>query len=58
MCILGGGGGPVRTGILHGIPDLDTFIALGLDLEKDVVVLDDSEMDLYYVGESLPHRES
>jgi hypothetical protein len=44
----------VREGVLRGVPDLDTFVSLGFDLEKDVTVVSDKEVLLLRVGSLLP----
>eukprot|EP00600_Ochromonadales_sp_CCMP1393_P010080 CAMPEP_0174957788 /NCGR_PEP_ID=MMETSP0004_2-20121128/2266_1 /TAXON_ID=420556 /ORGANISM="Ochromonas sp., Strain CCMP1393" /LENGTH=250 /DNA_ID=CAMNT_0016205935 /DNA_START=531 /DNA_END=1283 /DNA_ORIENTATION=- len=44
----------VKGGTLHGIPDLDTFMALGFDLEKDVLVVQDREVDALLIGDEVP----
>ena len=43
----------VQKGVLRGVPDMDTFIAMGLQLEK-VMVVGDKEIEALLVGDPLP----
>lgn len=43
----------VKGGALHGIPDLDTFYALGLKLDQ-IMVVEDFELEKIYVAEPIP----
>jgi len=45
----------VEEGALRGVPDGETFLAMGFSFEK-IMVVGDKEVEALWIGEQLPHK--